>query len=209
MPHTFDDMEPRAALVEIARDFHGRGWMSGTAGNLSVRADASKSFWITASGNPKGRMDASDVLRVDVETGTIADRVKETNRPSAETCIHQVIYSLFPTAKACLHVHTVDAIIAAERVPADAEGLPLPPIEMIKGFDVWEQEPKIDLPLFPNFLNVADIANEIERRFVDHPPPITALMVRGHGVTVWGRSLQEAYNRVEVTEFILSLMARR
>ena len=39
MAKTLNDLPPRAALVEIARDFHARGWMSGTAGNLSVRAD--------------------------------------------------------------------------------------------------------------------------------------------------------------------------
>lgn len=209
MPQIFDDMEPRAALAEIARDFHQRGWMAGTAGNLSVRADASKSFWITASGRPKGRMDASDALRVDVETGTVADRVKETNKPSAETCIHQVVYSLFANAKACLHVHTVDAVIAADKAPAGATGIALPAIEMIKGFDIWEQDPKLELPLFPNILNVVEIANTIEQRFAQDPPRVTALMIRGHGVTVWGRTLQEAYNRVETLEFIMSYMARR
>lgn len=208
MPHTFDEMEPRAALVEIARDFHQRGWMAGTAGNLSVRANASKSFWITASGNPKGRMDASDVLRVDIETGTVADRVKDSNKPSAETCIHQTIYSLFPAAKACLHIHTVDAMIAASRMPNNAIAISLPPIEMIKGFDIWEQDPQIELPLFANILNVVEIASAIEQRFMQNPPRVSALMVRGHGVTVWGRSLQEAYNRVEIAEFIMSYMAR-
>jgi len=52
LPALLDDLPPRAALVEIARDFHARGWMAGTAGNLSARED-DEHFWITASGRPK------------------------------------------------------------------------------------------------------------------------------------------------------------
>jgi ribulose-5-phosphate 4-epimerase/fuculose-1-phosphate aldolase len=33
---TLDDLPPRTALTEIAHDFHARGWMLGTAGNLSA-----------------------------------------------------------------------------------------------------------------------------------------------------------------------------
>jgi len=61
MARSLDDLKPRAALVEIARDFHARGWMAGTAGNLSARADDGH-FWITASGKPKGRLEENDFL---------------------------------------------------------------------------------------------------------------------------------------------------
>ena len=39
MVMSLNDLPPRTALVKIARDFHGRGWMAGIAGNLSVRED--------------------------------------------------------------------------------------------------------------------------------------------------------------------------
>jgi ribulose-5-phosphate 4-epimerase/fuculose-1-phosphate aldolase len=34
-------------------------------------------------------------------------------------------------------------------------------------------------------------------------------MIHGHGVTVWGNSLQEAYNRIEIVEFLMSYLAQR
>ena len=34
MSQILDDLPSRAALTEVARDFHARGWMAGTAGNL-------------------------------------------------------------------------------------------------------------------------------------------------------------------------------
>ena len=206
MPKRFDDLAPCTALAEIGRDFHARGWMAGTAGNLSARAD-DNSFWITASGMPKGQLDDKDFVRVAISTGDVMERLREHNKPSAETTIHQAIYKLFPDANACLHVHTVDAIVATEL--ERSENVLLPNIEMIKGFDIWEQNPKVGLPLFENILDVPKIAVEIETRFRNDPPRITALMIRGHGITVWGKTLQEAYNRVEIAEFIMTYMARQ
>ncbi|GAB4512942.1 MAG: methylthioribulose 1-phosphate dehydratase [Sulfuricaulis sp.] len=207
MAQTLDGLPPRAALAEIARDFHARGWMAGTAGNLSVREDDNH-FWITASGMPKGRLEEIDFLLVRLKDGEVIERVRPDNKPSAETSIHRAIYVLFPTARACLHAHIVQAGIAADRAKKGAKSLRLPAIEMIKGFDIWQQNPKVDLPLFENHLDVAKIAKDIETRFRKTKPAVTALMVRAHGPTVWGASLQEAYNRFEILEYLLRYQAQ-
>lgn len=208
MSRSLDDLPPCTALAEIARDFHARGWMAGTAGNLSARADED-SFWITASGHPKGRLEAGDFLRVRITDASVIESPDRKNKPSAETSIHQAVYRLFPTARACLHVHSVDACLATDRLEPHAICMQLPALEMIKGLDIWEQNPQADLPLFPNWLDVSTIAEDIEARFRETPPRVPALMIRGHGMTVWGRSLQEAYNRVEIVEFLMSYLARR
>ncbi len=207
MAKLLDALSPRAALVEIARDFHARGWMHGTAGNLSARADA-EHFWITASGVPKGRLDDSDFLLVRIKDGAVIEHLRAGSKPSAETAIHRVLYQSFADAGACLHGHSVDAAIVSGRAPKSANGLRLAPIEMVKGFDIWQQNPKVDLPLFVNTLDVAKLADDIRRRFTKAPPALSALLVRSHGATVWGRSLQEAYNRFECLEFVFSYMSR-
>jgi len=207
MARSLDDLPVRTALVEIARDFHARGWMSGTAGNLSVRADA-EHFWITASGMPKGRLEENDFLLVRTQDGEVVERAAPANRPSAETAIHRTIYALFPDARACLHGHSVEGCLVSGRAPRGAKAMRLPAIEMLKGFDIWQQNPKVDLPLFENTLDVVKIAAEIDKRLGKHPPALSAVMIRGHGATVWGRGLQEAYNRFECLEFVLSVAAR-
>jgi methylthioribulose-1-phosphate dehydratase len=205
---TLDALPARAALVAVARDFHARGWMAGTAGNLSARED-DQHFWITASGKPKGRLDERDFVLARVADGGVVERLRAEDKPSAETSIHAALYRLFPDARACLHGHVVEAAVAADRAKKGTKHLRLPAIEMIKGFDIWQQNPKVDLPLFENILDVANIASEIEKRFRKKAPPLTALMVRAHGPTVWGKSLQEAYNRFEILEFLLRYAATR
>ena len=208
MAQSLDGLPPRAALVEIARDFHARGWMHGSAGNLSVRADDAH-FWVTASGKPKGRLEESDFLLIRITDGQVAERAAGGNKPSAETAIHRVVYARFSDARAVLHGHSVDGCLVSERAARSAKALRLPAIEMLKGFDLWQQKSKVDLPLFENFLDVAKIAAEIDKRFAKKSPSLSALMVRGHGATVWGAGLQQAYNRFECLEFILSYMARQ
>lgn len=207
MATTLDDLPPLKALVEIARDFHARGWMSGTAGNLSARADE-EHFWITASGQPKGRLEENDFLLVRIVDGAVIEQATPGNKPSAETAIHRAIYSLFPDAGACLHGHSVDGSLVSERATRAAKVLRLPAVEMLKGFDIWQQNPKVDLPLFANTLDVAKIAAEVGKCFKKKPPALSAFMVRGHGATVWGNGLQQAYNRFECLEFMLSYLAR-
>ncbi len=207
MALSYDDLEPRVALAQIASEFYRRGWMPGTAGNLSARAGDSQ-LWITASGLPKGQLDAQDFVLVDIDSGEMLERQRPGQKPSAETSIHRAIYQRFPEARACFHVHSIDACLAMSRLPAQLQRLALPPLEVIKGFDLWEQDPQVALDVFSNWLDVPRIAEEITERYRDVSPNLSALLIRNHGSTVWGGSLQTAFNRVEIAEFILSYIAR-
>lgn len=180
--------------------------MPGTAGNLSARAD-DEHFWITASGLPKGRIDESDFLLVRVADGAVIERGREGLGPSAETGIHAAVYALDPEARACLHGHTVVACLATARLKGRPKTLALPGLEMLKGFDIWEQRPMAELALFENHLDVSYIAREVRARFARARPAVSAFLVRDHGPTVWGRGLQEAYNRFEALDFLLGFVA--
>ena len=192
----------RESLAAIGKDFHARGWMAGTAGNLSAR-EPDGAIWITASGRAKGRLTPTDFISLD---GTGAPRpATPALRPSAETALHLAVYRLFPDARACLHIHSVASCLSARAAITD---LRLPPLEMLKAFDLWMDQPEVDLPVFPNHLDVGRIATELEARFRQAPPALSAFMIQNHGVTVWGTSPDEAYHRVEALEFLLEYLVR-
>jgi len=204
----FDHTDPRRALTTAAHDFHGRGWMAGTAGNLSVRVqdDGQDTLWITASGRAKGALGEGDLLRVAVADGAVVEAPDAAVKPSAETAIHRVIYTLFPETRAVFHTHTVEACLAAGLAHEGAETLRLPALEMLKGLGRWEQEPKVNLPLFDNLTDIRELAGRIEARFSTGAPDVPALLIHAHGVTVWGESLERAYHHAELMEFILRYM---
>lgn len=194
--------DPRPLLIAHARSFYERGWMLGTAGNLSARQQ-NDSFWITASGCSKGELTSDQFVQMSLE-GNLLSQPVPTSIPSAETSIHQAIYQLFPDATVCYHVHSVSANVVSRLTTADF--ITLPAIEMLKGLGIWEANPTVNLALFANHVQVPDIGAEILERFGQKPPQLSACLIRDHGVTVWGTSLQEVRNRVEVMEFMFQYM---
>ncbi len=190
--------DPRPTLITAAGHFYQLGWMVGTAGNLSARL-SDGSFWITASGRNKGQLTTGDFIRI-APDGTVLEKPSPDVRPSAETSIHQAIYSLFPDAQACYHVHSIEANLVSNFTDGDI--LPLPPLEMLKGLGVWEENPNVAIPLFANHLDVPRIASDIYERFKVAPPPVSVLLIRNHGVTVWASSLESTRNYLEVAEYI-------
>ncbi len=209
MAKTLNQLSLTQALITAASDFHARGWMRGTAGNLSIREPKPNSdcFWITASGRPKGCLEDNDFLCIDTATGEKRPNQADV-APSAETAIHQTIYARFPAARCCMHVHSVDAALAVSRHAADTPGLSLPKLEMLKGFGIQDEDPNITLPIFENHADVSLIAQEINTYYKANRAQLSALMIRHHGITVWGQDPQETYNKVELMEFILSYLAR-
>ena len=197
------ERDPRQTLAAAARLFYDRGWMMGTAGNLSLRL-ADGTFWITASGKLKGRLELEDFLRV-APGGEILEQGRPGDRPSAETSIHQAIYRLFPESRACFHVHSIAGNVAARLTHGDA--LHLPPLEMLKGLGVGDEEPAIELPVFRNHARVPRIAEELSARFTALPPRAPGFLIRDHGLTAWGPDADAAQNHVELFEYIFGFIA--
>jgi methylthioribulose-1-phosphate dehydratase len=202
--------DPRRLLAATARELYRRGWMSGTAGNLSLR-QADGSYWITASGKSKGGLTRRDFLRLG-SGGEVLERGRAGDRPSAESCLHDAVYRLFPEAGACYHVHTVASSLAS-RLGAPPPGdpmaqaeLPLPQLEMLKGLGVWDERPAVAVAVFANHGQVPAIAADLERCFRAAPPRLPGFLIRDHGLTVWGGDPRAALNHLELFDFVFQCM---
>jgi methylthioribulose-1-phosphate dehydratase len=193
-------IDPRPELIATARHFYQQGWMVGTAGNLSIRLPDG-SFWITASGRSKGELGLSDFVHI-YPDGKV-EQSSDDLKPSAETAIHQLLYELFPEAMSCYHIHSVESNLVSRFVKGDI--LPLPPLEMMKGLGVWEENPHCAIPIFTNHLQISRITAEIKQRF-HSTPQVPALLIRDHGVTVWASSPETARNYIELVDYIFRYM---
>lgn len=210
MPGVTTISDPRRLLAATARELYRRGWMAGTAGNLSLR-QADGSFWITASGKSKGGLTSRDFLRLG-PGGEVLERGRAGDRPSAESCLHETVYRLVPAAGACYHVHTVASNLVSRLgvpPPADHEApaeLPLPPIEMLKGLGVWDERPEVAVTVLANHGHVPAIAADLERRCRAAPPRLPGFLIRDHGLTVWGDDARAALNHLELFDFVFQCM---
>ena len=180
-------------VADIARGLYARGWMPGTAGNISVRTG--DTTVITGSGLSKGELHADDMVTV-----SIADSkpVSGTRRPSAETAIHTAIYRA-TGAGAVVHIHPPHA--TAQSIDA-RDMLRFSGYELIKGLETSQT---IDIPVFVNHSDVARIGVDIERHLTGNPGAAPVLFIAGHGVTAWGADLEQARDRAECLEAMCEL----
>ncbi|HLS77763.1 MAG TPA: S-methyl-5-thioribose-1-phosphate isomerase [Nocardia sp.] len=193
-----------AAIAATARELYARGWMPGTAGNLSVRTG--DTAVVTASGLPKGELGAADMVTVRIADS--APLPGQTRKPSAETTIHTAVYRATDAA-AVVHVHSPFATALATRAGAvETPGtVRITGLELIKGLGCADPE-AVDLPVFPNWRTVSRIGEDIERRLTEHPDAPPVLCISGHGITTWGQNLSQARDRAECLEALCELLLR-
>jgi methylthioribulose-1-phosphate dehydratase len=196
-----------ADLAAAARGLYRRGWMDGTAGNLSVRCPGTGELaLITASGRSKGELTPADVVLVRTADGTAVH--PDGPRPSAETCIHAALYREVPGCAAVVHAHPPYAtVVAARAARAGADSVRFAGWELIKGLGVADPS-EVAVPVFANHPDVARIGADVARRLAggpagDRTPP--ALLVGQHGATAWGPDLATARNRLECLEALCQL----
>ncbi|WP_030192315.1 S-methyl-5-thioribose-1-phosphate isomerase [Streptomyces sp. NRRL S-87] len=228
------DEAPARELATFSRVLYERGWMPGTSGNLSVRTprvpgSARDRALITASGLDKGGLTERDMVPIDAGTG--APLAPGPLRASAEAAIHAAVYRA-TGAGAVIHVHSPYATAAAvlagvpEQGPAEqgraeqgraghgpaeqhrAEHGPaelvLERYELLKGLGL-DDPSRTALPVFANDPDVTRIAARVHDHLADRPGAAPALLITDHGVTVWGRDLAQARNRLECVEAICRL----
>jgi methylthioribulose-1-phosphate dehydratase len=192
----------RARLVEIGRSFYSRGWVMGTSGNFSVVTSTRPlRLLITPSAAHKGRLASRDLLQVD-ERGRPMGR--RAGKPSAETLLHLEIVKA-RGAGAVLHTHSVWSTILSERHQS-AKGLTIAGYEMLKGLDgVTTHEHQEWVPILANDQDMPRLASRL-RQVLDEHPAAHGVLLAGHGLYTWGKSLDEAERQVEILEFLFQVL---
>jgi len=199
-----DKQRALTELAEIKSLFAARNWFPGTSGNLSIRVGEFEEddfqFAITASGKDKSKSTPEDFLFVD-QTGQACETTRL--KPSAETLIHCEIYRQTGCG-AIFHIHSVYNSIVSELF-WDRKSVPVDGVELIKGFNIWEEEAHIDIPIVSNFAHIPSIVPEVTERLDKRIPGI---LLRKHGIYAWGANAFEAKRHLEAFEFIFEYVYR-
>lgn len=170
----------RMELVKICNLLYERKLTVSAGGNMSVRIDDDHII-ITPSGRNKGMLTANDLVKVDMEGKVVGE-----GKPSIETMFHIAIYKANKNAGAIVHCHPLYCTclaIAGKKVTFDLtpEGvLLLGDVPMVK----------YRTPGSP------ELVKEIEKNAGS-----CAMIMERHGALTHGRTLEEAFNRMEELEF--------
>jgi methylthioribulose-1-phosphate dehydratase len=180
-------------LAALGRDFHRRGWVLGTSGNLSaVLSRDPLRVAITASSVDKGRLTEDQILEVDSEACVVNGSQR---KPSAETLLHLAILQARSAILSDYHNGQGGFFI---------EGY-----EMLKGLEgVVTHEHREWLPILENNQDMRALAEETNALLRDNTQ-VHGFLIRRHGMYTWGADIGEATRHVEILEFLLESVGRR
>lgn len=184
-PPSAGETDLRLAIVECGRIAYERHLMTSNDGNISIRMDDGLVL-ITPSGISKGRLNANDLIVVDLEGNVIS--AKADRKPSSETPMHLEVYKHREDVRAVLHAHPIFATtltVADLEFPVDV----LPEVLLTLG----------EVPITAYATPASHEDAVVIRPFVkDH----NAMLLRQHGSLTYGKNLDEALIHLERIEHV-------
>ncbi|MDI3412401.1 methylthioribulose 1-phosphate dehydratase [Bacillus sonorensis] len=185
-------------LAEVKRELAARDWFPATSGNLSIKvSDDPLRFFVTASGKDKRKETDEDFLLVDEEgmlDGKRSYPEAVGRNASSYVCLQK------NKCCCCLHVHTIDNNVISELYGQEKQ-VSFRGQEIIKALGYWEENAEVTVPIIENTAHIPDLAADFAAHLTKDSG---AVLIRSHGITVWGRTAFEAKRMLEAYEFLFS-----
>jgi|GEM_PF-300366 len=190
---------PRLLITELCRDFYRLGWASGTGGGISLRDE--ERIYVAPSGVQKERLSPEDIFVID-EDGEVLEAAKG-HRISQCTPLFMEAYKR-RGAGAVLHAHSMNAVMVTS-VFNDA--FRCTGLEMMKGIQNTGVFDVLEVPIIENTAHECDLAESLGEA-IEAYPKSQAVLVRGHGMYVWGRDWAHAKTQAECYDYLFQAVMK-
>lgn len=171
----------RNVLIQICRLMYSKGFLTAADGNLSLKFEDG-SFLVTPSGRNKGLIQPQDLIHM----GPEGEILGGLGKPSSEFAMHRVFYEEQREARAVIHCHALFSTVFACMEDGLDDCL------MTESVMVLGSVPKAALAI-PSTPALAEGLREFARGS-------QAVLLANHGLVCSGRSLEDAFNRIETVE---------
>eukprot|EP00762_Andalucia_godoyi_P000855 ANDGO_03799.mRNA.1 putative methylthioribulose-1-phosphate dehydratase len=191
--------DPRTVICELCEVFYDKNWVSGTGGGISVRSG--NSIFVAPSGVQKERMDPLDMFMLD-ETGKCVEEPENKSfKLSACTPLFMAAYR-HRSAGAVIHNHSPHAVLSTLLV--NGSEFRCTNLEMMKGIPGCSYFDTLVIPIIENTAREEDLSSSLETAILAYPSS-PAVLVRRHGIYVWGRDWVEAKTVSECLDYLFEL----
>ncbi|KAJ2678000.1 Methylthioribulose-1-phosphate dehydratase [Coemansia sp. RSA 1285] len=202
-----DKSHPANLIPELCRQFYQLGWVTGTGGGISIRDG--NNVYIAPSGVQKERIKPEELFVLVLQTRQVLRAPPPPIRPSACTPLFYNAYTM-RGAGACIHTHSQNAVLAT--MLYDTE-FTISHQEMIKGIKRGQTGGNLrffDTLRVPIVENTAEEENLTSRmaEAMERYPDTCAVLVRRHGVYVWGDTWEKAKTMTECYDYLFELAVR-
>ncbi|KOC66928.1 putative methylthioribulose-1-phosphate dehydratase, partial [Habropoda laboriosa] len=197
---------PRSLIPELCRQFYDLGWVTGTGGGISIKHG--DKIYIAPSGVQKERITSDDMFVQDISGNDLEVPPKEKRLKKSQcTPLFMCAYTR-RNAGAVIHTHSKFAVMVSLHWP-DKE-FRVTHLEMIKGIKnqklgrAYRYDEKLVVPIIENTPFEEDLKEELDRTITDYPETC-AVLVRRHGIYVWGDTWQQAKTMAECYDYLFDI----
>ncbi|EZA49777.1 hypothetical protein DMN91_003124 [Ooceraea biroi] len=202
----YDREHPRNLIPELCRQFYHLGWVTGTGGGISIKHE--DKIYIAPSGVQKERMMPDDLFVLDAFGNDLELPAPERNLKKSQCLPLFMCAYINRMAGAVIHTHSKAAVMATLLWPE--KKVTLTHLEMIKG--IWNNEKNrsyrydedLVIPIIENTPFEEDLTDSLQQALLQYPAT-QAVLVRRHGIYVWGKSWQQAKAMTECYDYLLDI----
>lgn len=187
--------ELRSLLCDLARTFYGLGWVSGTGGGICIRDG--DHVVIAPSGVQKERMLPEQMFTIALDGSVVTRPADAKLYPSECSSLFLKAINL-RNAGAVIHSHSMYAMAATLLFENEFS---ISHLEMIKGIQGMGYHDTVVVPIIDNTARECDLADALEEAILSYPAT-SAVLVRRHGVYVWGSDWVRAKTHAECYEYL-------
>ncbi|XP_043478883.1 methylthioribulose-1-phosphate dehydratase isoform X1 [Leptopilina heterotoma] len=197
---------PRNLIPQLCRQFYDLQWVTGTGGGISIKHE--NKIYIAPSGVQKERMCPDEIFVQNMEGQDLElPPVEKKLKKSQCTPLFMNAYRL-RNAGAVIHTHSKFAVMVTLLWPG--KEFRVTHLEMIKGIKnqklgrALRYDEELVVPIIENTPFEKDLTDSLAE--VIHKYPETcAVLVRRHGVYVWGDTWQEAKTMTECYDYLFDI----
>ena len=187
--------DPRELICDLARAFYDLGWASGTGGGICIR-DGDRVI-VAPSGVQKERMQPEQMFTIALDGSVLARPDDPSLHPSECSSLFLKAINL-RGAGAVIHSHSIHAMMATLLFQTEFS---VSHLEMIKGIEGMSYHDRLVVPIIDNTARECDLADALEAAILAYPET-HAVLVRRHGVYVWGADWIRAKTQAECYDYL-------
>lgn len=205
----FPTEHPKNLIPELCRQFYDLGWVTGTGGGISIKHE--EKIYIAPSGVQKERILPEDIFVQDIQGHDLELPPPEKKLKKSQcTPLFMCAYTQ-RNAGAVIHTHSKSALLATMLFPG--KEFRCTHLEMIKGVKNQKlgrnmrYDEELVVPIIENTPFEEDLKDRLSETIKEYPETC-AVLVRRHGVYVWGDTWQQAKTMTECYDYLFDVVVQ-
>ncbi|AQZ11632.1 MDE1 (YJR024C) [Zygosaccharomyces parabailii] len=206
-----DPHHPANLICTLCKQFFNSNWCTGTGGGISIKHPDTGHLYVAPSGVQKEKMKPQDMFVLDGTTFEYL-RVPKGLKPSACTPLFTACYK-YKSAGAIVHTHSLNAVTCSLIFEKEFR---IKGVEQIKAIPSSRKDPNTGkvlslnwddtciIPIVENQPHEDQLRDPLLDAFEKYPHTC-AVIVRRHGIFVWGPTIDKAKIFNEALDYLMEL----